>query len=426
MKHRPPFAAVLILILALAAGAYYFLFYQKRPANGGDALAASGTVETTHIQIAPEVAARVLEVKVSEADQVNKGDVLIILDGTLLEAQRAVALAAMESARTAAATAQEAAALEVLQAEQALKDLNENAGLARAKAQQNLANAQKALKDAKDERYKKNLARVTQATIDQARANLVISQDRLKSAEENYDKYDERPEDDVLRAQAFSALAAARQVVERNQWNLDWLLGLPDEIEVAQADAAIALAQANLDLAQSYYDELKSGPDRDALSLANARLQAAKVNLEAVRSAPAVRQAQANLDLVDAQISKLTITAPADGAILLRAVEPGEHANPGAALLILGRTADLTITVYIPEDRIGEISLGRAAAVSTDSFAGKQFSAVVTYMSDTAEFTPRNVQTVAGRKTTVFAVRLRVEDPQSLLKAGMPADVTFR
>jgi len=60
-----------------------------------------------------------------------------------------------------------------------------------------------------------------------------------------------------------------------------------------------------------------------------------------------------------------------------------------------------------------------------DSFPEALFSARVIHIANEAEFTPRNTSTAEGRKTTVFAVKLNVEDPASLLKAGMPADLVF-
>ena len=63
--------------------------------------------------------------------------------------------------------------------------------------------------------------------------------------------------------------------------------------------------------------------------------------------------------------------------------------------------------------------------MNVDSFPGLRFNAVVTYIADQAEFTPRNVQTVEGRQNTVFAVKLKVDNQDSKLKPGMPADVTF-
>jgi multidrug resistance efflux pump len=137
-------------------------------------------------------------------------------------------------------------------------------------------------------------------------------------------------------------------------------------------------------------------------------------------------QAAASLELLEVQMNKLTVVAPADGVVLTRSIEPGEVVSPGASALSLGLLDDLTITVYVPEDRYGEISLGREADVTVDSFPDESFNAVVTHIADQAEFTPRNVQTAEGRATTVYAIELRVQDPESRLKPGMPADVTFR
>jgi multidrug resistance efflux pump len=111
--------------------------------------------------------------------------------------------------------------------------------------------------------------------------------------------------------------------------------------------------------------------------------------------------------------------------VLSRSVEPGEVALPGAPLLTLARLDRLNITVYVPEDLYGTINLGETAQVSVDSFPGEAFTAEVVHIADQAEFTPRNVQTSEGRRSTVFAVRLAIANPDGQLKPGMPADVTF-
>jgi HlyD family secretion protein len=138
-----------------------------------------------------------------------------------------------------------------------------------------------------------------------------------------------------------------------------------------------------------------------------------------------VAQAQAGVDLIDAQIQKYTLYAPMDGVILTRSVEPGEFLQPGALAMSLGDLSQLTITVYVPEDRYGRIHRGQRAIVEVDSFPGVIFDAEVTNIADHAEFTPRNVQTVEGRSATVYAVKLSVVDPEGRLKPGMPADVSF-
>ncbi len=117
------------------------------------------------------------------------------------------------------------------------------------------------------------------------------------------------------------------------------------------------------------------------------------------------------------------IRTPISGVLLIRAIEPGEIAAPGGTLLVIGDLRTLTLTVYVPEDRYAQLSLGQTYPVSVDSFPGQTFLGRITYIADQAEFTPRNVQTVQGRTNTVYAVRLTLENPELALKPGIPADV---
>jgi len=83
------------------------------------------------------------------------------------------------------------------------------------------------------------------------------------------------------------------------------------------------------------------------------------------------------------------------------------------------------LTVYVPETRLGEVWLDQIVAVRVDSFAGREFTGTVSHISDTAEFTPRNVATVEERQNLVFAVDIRLDNADGDLKPGMPADVVF-
>ena len=96
--------------------------------------------------------------------------------------------------------------------------------------------------------------------------------------------------------------------------------------------------------------------------------------------------------------------------------------------LTLADLGNLTITVYVPETRLNEIKLGQGASVTIDVASGESpvFTAEIIHIADQAEFTPRNVQTVEGRSSTVYAVKLKVTDPDGKLKIGMPADVVFK
>ncbi len=163
------------------------------------------------------------------------------------------------------------------------------------------------------------------------------------------------------------------------------------------------------------------------LELADRALRAAAAQPgPAARLATAQRaQAQASLALVEAQLERAELRAPVTATVLTRAIEPGEVTMPGATLLRLGLLDALRITVYVPEDRYGEIEIGDGAELEVDSFEDREFDAVVRRIAEEAEFTPRNVQTASGRKSTVYAIELDIEDEDGRLKPGMPADLRF-
>ena len=93
--------------------------------------------------------------------------------------------------------------------------------------------------------------------------------------------------------------------------------------------------------------------------------------------------------------------------------------------MTIGQLDEVELTVYVPEDKYGHIQLGQEVFIAVDSFPGSTFTGMVVYISGEAEFTPRNVQTMEGRKTTVYAVKITVPNQDQKLKPGMPADVDF-
>jgi multidrug efflux pump subunit AcrA (membrane-fusion protein) len=120
-----------------------------------------------------------------------------------------------------------------------------------------------------------------------------------------------------------------------------------------------------------------------------------------------------------------SIRSPLDGVVLIRAADPGEITTAGGSLLVVADLTSVTLTVYIPESQYGQVYLSQDLPVTVDSFPGKVFIGTVTHIADEAEFTPRNAQTVQGRKNTVYAVKLTISNPDLDLKPGMPADVTL-
>jgi multidrug resistance efflux pump len=168
---------------------------------------------------------------------------------------------------------------------------------------------------------------------------------------------------------------------------------------------------------------LETGQQAPQVESTRIAMQQAEAGLESAQASQ--DQLEAELDLLDLQIERLDLTSPVDGVVLRKSVEVGEVVATGAGLMSIGQLDELHITVYLPEDRYGQLALGDTAEVTVDSYPDQIFEASIIRIADQAEFTPRNVQTEEGRRTTVFAVELSVSDPNGLLKPGMPADVDF-
>jgi HlyD family secretion protein len=404
-------APIVVFVGLVAAGLIYLTVVSTK---GNGPLQASGTVEAVEVSVASEVSGRVEEVLVEEGASVEVGEVLLRLDSRLLEAQRELALAGGQAAVAAAE-------LELVNAQQALDALHENAPLAAAQAELTLANARDALDAAERmNTYQQKGNRATQDTLDAAEAAVTLAESAVDRAEAAYNGLSSLPEDNPTRAAARASLEAARRQRDAAKSSLNWYKGEPSDIDQAILDGKLSIAQAQLGKAERDVEDLVPGPDPDLLSQSEARLTLAQAQLAAARA-----QAKVDSETLDLQLDKLLVRAPLSGVVMARSIEPGEVLLAGAQALSIGQTDRLTITVFVPEDRYGQIDLGDHVQVSVDAFPDETFDATVTRIADKAEFTPRNVQTEEGRRTTVFAVELTVTDPGGMLKPGMPADVTF-
>jgi HlyD family secretion protein len=363
MKPRKAAPVLGVIVLALAV----FWYYNSQSSTENGSLTASGSIEARSVRIASEVAGRVTEVYFDEGDQVKVGDTLVQLDTSLLSSQLAQVEAALKSAQ-----AGHAAALSALEA---------------AEAAAQAAHANYALAEAGPS--EEQLA-VAQSAVDIAR----VPVDALQEA------YDELTE-----------------VTRETKQGKD----LKQQLDLALSTVANATAQYELIAAGSRPEHLEVLAAQSLV--ASAQVEAARAQVEA--AAGQVSAAQASVDTLEIQIFKLSVRAPAKGVILSRSIESGEFAAPGSVLLVIGGLDELNLIVYVPEDRYGSLRLGDQAHVCVDSHPGKSFLATVVQIADRAEFTPRNVQTEEGRRTTVFAVKLVLKNDDLDLKPGMMADVVF-
>jgi HlyD family secretion protein len=175
------------------------------------------------------------------------------------------------------------------------------------------------------------------------------------------------------------------------------------------SDKNVEDARTRFTLAEQMWEKLQRGSRREEVDLAKARRD----------------QATAQMAQLQKKVNDCTITAPIGGTIVNRFIEPGELVTPGAAVARIADLREMEVNIYVAETVLPRIQLNQRATVVVDAFPERQFEARVVFLSPTAEFTPKNIQTKDERIKLVFAVKLKVQNAEGSLKAGLPADVTL-
>jgi HlyD family secretion protein len=172
------------------------------------------------------------------------------------------------------------------------------------------------------------------------------------------------------------------------------------------ANTALKRAEATFRAAQQRYNEAVEGTRKEDIAIARANL----------------KQANADLGLSRVNLDYTTLHAPSAGVITVRQAELGEVVIPGTPVVTLADLQHIWLRAYIAETDLGRIRWGQEATVTTDTYPGKQYRGRISFISSSAEFTPKSVQTYKERITLVYRIKIDIDNPNHELKPGMPAD----
>ncbi|AHE51460.1 putative efflux pump membrane fusion protein [Aeromonas hydrophila 4AK4] len=242
---------------------------------------------------------------------------------------------------------------------------------------------------------------------DSARANLAAIEATNTLMHKGY----RSEETDRARAELAAAEAAALEAEQ--QWRRQSALAATGAISRGQLDSARSQrdqTQAQVRSAREQLGQLETGYRPEEIAQSDAQLQGAKAVL-----------ASAELALADA-----VLTAPSDGILLTRAIETGSMVQPGATAFNLSLTAPVWVRAYVEEPWLGHFPSGARVTLTTDSRPDKPYQGVVGFVSPTAEFTPKSVETPDLRTHLVYRLRIVVQDPDSALRQGMPVTVRLQ
>lgn len=346
--------------------------YQTTPVVRGNLTAyvgATGSVRSNQTALlAWQTSGQIASVTVSKGQLVKKGDVLATLDPSSLPSSLISAQA------------------DLITAQNNLQTVLDNSQ-PRADAELALAKAQKALDDAQKAVNSKLYQNAGPNTIDIARANVITAQSEVDKWTEIYNRNASRSQDDAQYAAALSGLANARQKLQMAEYNLQYVVSLPDSLSVQTVYAQLDQAKANLLTAKQNWDKVKDGPNPDDIAAAQARVDAAQ-----------------------AALNQTKISAPFDGTVTVVNAKVGDRIQMGSTAFQVDDLSRLLIDVQVSEVDINSVKHDQPVDLTFDAIPDRTYHGVVTDISSVGSVTSGTVN---------FTVTVEVINPDGMIKPGM-------
>jgi HlyD family secretion protein len=367
---------LLAVLLASCQGNAQSQYETVKAAKGSlsATVGATGTVRSNQsAQLAWQTTGTVEAVTVKVGDKVDSGSALATLQRTSLSQNIILAEA------------------DLLNAQQALSDL-QNSGVSQAQAEQAVADAQKALDDAKTKFDGIYYQRAGDTYIQNVQAQLDLANQQVARMRKIYHLFENLPNGDSRKAQALASMTSAELQRDDLVAKLNYITGTPTSTDAAQRKANYEVAKANLANAQQRLGRMLNGVDPNDLAAAQGKVTAAQATLSLAR-----------------------ITAPFAGTITDVKPLPGDQVSPGQVAFRLDDVSHLKVDVEVSEVDINSISLKQPVDVSFDAILGKNYKGTVVEVSQVGTVTQGAVN---------FTVTVELTNADAAIKPGMTAAVT--
>ena len=311
----------------------------------GRVVAEAEVVPMRHTRLSFISSGVIEEIYYEEGELVEAGEIIAVLEGR-------------EHLEAAVAAAE----LELLNAQQVLDDLYDNAEVRRAEAEFRHAAAARNLDDVQEDLERLTWPHGNQEKIDEAYAEYVVAHQRVEDAKREYDKVAQRPDDNEERANKLTLYAQEREIRDRAWVNLEYLRGTADEYEVSEKEAEVEVARVELEEAARDLETLSDGLDPDEIELSEAR----------------IRNAEAQLKAVIADLEDVELEAPFTGTIVSSDLKVGELVSSSLALVTLADLSTWKIeTTDLTELDVTEIAVGDPVIITLDAISGLELAGSV-------------------------------------------------
>jgi HlyD family secretion protein len=319
-----------------------------------------------------------------------------------------------------------AEALTVVEVAQSTLDDLMSSELQRAQAWEAVVEAEEAVEDAEYD-YNSTFLTASQANIDAAWADIVLTEDALDKAEDNFAPYANKPDDNLTKANLQAELSAAQQNYDSAVREYNAMIETGTELDQSVAGAEFTTAQAQLADAQREWERVKDGPSAGEIALAEADLAAAQTQWELLKDGPdpeeialaelELANAKAQLILVLKEQAVIELVAPIDGTVLNIYAGVGEYVST-IPILTLADLEQPLLEVYLDETDLDKVAVGFEVEVVFDALPNEIFAGHVIQVDPSLE-------TISGVQAIRTLVSLDADSfakPQ-ILPVGLNASV---
>ncbi len=350
------------------------------------------------VDLAFAAGGEVAEVLVEEGDDVFTGEVIARLKGR----ER------LESGVAAASLELKAAQSELLAEQIARRSLDDDLSIAQTQALDAITQSKAAVRTA-ERRVRSWSNSADQADIDEATSTLILAEDALEKAQDDYEPYADKAESNLTRATLLGKLAVTQQRYDDAVRRLNNLQGITgDDFDLNQAENELQIAQSRLEQAESDYTMFLQGHDPDAVALADSRVATAKVRLAAAEDALLAAQST---------LSDLDLVATIDSNVVDLNLTPGEQVTPGRSVVTLADFSQWYVeTDNLTEIEVVDISNGQIVSIVPDALPEVTLSGIVESIGDKFE---------EKRGDITYTTRILVNEIDPHLRWGMTVVVTF-
>lgn len=388
-------AVIVIVLISI----YIFNSMQKNDsaivyADGGTYIESSGVVKNSSISLSSEVTGTVIENMVKEGDNIKKGSVIAVIENTTINNQYDQALINSQIAEKNIEMLENSIGSLSIQNTDVIQQAQNAYLAAEAEYQKVMEGA-----SADEIRQVEEAANQAKTNLDFMKTSLDRSKALLEQQAISQSKYDE----------AFKShnVAEAQYNAAVSQLNL---------IKSGATENTVDAVKNKMLQAKAGY-ELSISNGNTQLSQLEGQLEIAKVQLE--QSKNIIEQTKRELD-------KLTLKSPINGIVNSLLIKEGEFVSMGKLVAEIYNPENVEIKAYVSEANIGHIVVGQDANIFIDSHNDKTYLGKVTRINNTAEFTPKNIQTKEERVNTVFEVTVEALKSEGAIKPGMPVDVNIK